>query len=70
VYDYGTGAIWYYIYAATRAEIEALFPKLRILDEEPAWFDEDFRRKIPEFHLGSEPDSFLKLMRAKEQNSN
>lgn len=62
VYDYGTGGVWYYIFARSREEITEMFPKLKILDKEPDWFDERERKITPVFTIGEEPDKFLKRM--------
>ena len=62
VYDYGMGAIWYYIFALSKEEITDAFPELEVLDKEPAWFDDDIKNKIRTYKMGDEPTEFLKRM--------
>jgi hypothetical protein len=62
VYDYGQGAIWYYINASSKDEIANAFPELEILDKEPDWFDKEIKEKIMTYTMGDEPTEFLKRM--------
>ncbi len=62
VYDYGSGAVWQYIKASSKDEIAAKYPKLKVLDCEPDWFDQEFRGRIRKYNIGDVPDEFLSKM--------
>jgi hypothetical protein len=38
-YDYGTGAVWLYLEAASPGEIKACYPDLTVFETPPAWWD-------------------------------
>ncbi len=59
VYDYDSGAIWQYIRASTKDEIAAKYPKLKVFDSEPDWFDQEFRLHIRKYNISDAPDEFL-----------
>jgi hypothetical protein len=46
VHDYGTGGVWLYVLANSRADIDAMFPELRIVDELPEWMPGDLRERL------------------------
>lgn len=62
VYDYGTGAVWYYITASSPDEILKKYPKLEVLEKEPDWFDGAIRNKILHADVNDKPGDFLKRM--------
>lgn len=63
--DYRTGAIWFYISARSAQEIADRFPTVKILDEEPPWFDDAIRSKIRYHDIDDEPTEYLKSMMKK-----
>ena len=46
LYDYSTGGVWGIAHAADEAEIRRYFPQLTIVDERPAWMDDQRLEKI------------------------
>ena len=53
-YDYGQGAVWAYVSAESREQIETLFPELTIVDKKPSWLAESAEERIrsnPYFRL-------------------
>jgi hypothetical protein len=54
VYDYGQGGLWGYVVANSKAEIEASFHEVTVLDQKPDWMSEEERTSI-------EADSFEEL---------
>ncbi|MEJ1390550.1 MAG: hypothetical protein RPU34_06600 [Candidatus Sedimenticola sp. (ex Thyasira tokunagai)] len=63
VYDYGMGAIWRYIWAESPDEIRKKYPELEILEKEPSWFSEDYKKTIRICDLDDSTDPFLQKMR-------
>ena len=39
-YDYGTGGLWYYIYARSKEAIERVFPEMYVFETPPKRFRE------------------------------
>ena len=37
-YDYGTGGVWYYIYAYSKEAIEKVFPEMYVFEKPPKRF--------------------------------
>jgi len=46
LYDYGQGGVWAYVLAPSKGDIRRLFPELTIVDEIPAWMNEEHRRRL------------------------
>ena len=40
-FEYGTGAVWGYVNATSRTDIESMIPEVDVFDEPPAWMTED-----------------------------
>jgi hypothetical protein len=45
-YDYGQGAVWAYIHAASAEAITSATPDLEIIDPRPTWMSDDYAAKI------------------------
>lgn len=59
-YDYGTGALWAYLWAESQTAIETAFSELEVVTELPAWMQGDSELKsydvdgpLPEWITGS-----------------
>jgi hypothetical protein len=52
VYDYRTGGIWILIDAASPSQVERVYPQLRVVEDQPAWIDEQAMEEIrSKFHF-------------------
>lgn len=40
-FEYGTGAVWGYVNASSRTDIESMIPEVDVFDEPPAWMTDD-----------------------------
>jgi hypothetical protein len=49
VYDYGTGGIWGYATAPSADVIKRLLPDLEVVEERPAWMDDETERRARQF---------------------
>ncbi|MFT6581953.1 MAG: hypothetical protein ACJAU6_002394 [Alphaproteobacteria bacterium] len=67
VYDYGMGAIWRYIYARRAEEIADKYPGLEVLEQEPDWISDEFRRDVRVVDINDPPSKFLKVMMVKDE---
>lgn len=63
VYDYGTGGVWTYITAERRDDILRKYPKLQVMENDPAWFTNEDRNGIRTCDIDDDPDEFLVRMR-------
>lgn len=45
-YDYGQGAIWFFVRAQDQAEIASRFPELSVVRDVPDWMTEDELRRL------------------------
>jgi hypothetical protein len=48
VCDYGQGGVWAYVLAPSRAEIVERYPELVVVDEPPAWMNEERHARLME----------------------
>lgn len=46
VYDYGTGGVWGLALACDSSEIKRRFPELKIVENRPAWMDDEQLQNI------------------------
>ena len=62
VFEYGSGGAWQYVHADARDQILAKYPKLTVLDVEPAWFKERILSDGPlrEYDIDDEPDDIMR----------
>ena len=61
-YEYGTGAVWLYIYAHSEHDITEKFPELRISHEKPEWLKGKILRnkeKNMTFDIDEPPSGYL-----------
>ena len=63
VSDYGMGGVWTYIFANSAKDVSDKYPKLKVLDQEPDWFDASMRMCIKAVDINDLPDSFLAKVR-------
>jgi hypothetical protein len=63
-FEYGTGAVWGYINATSRTDIESMIPEVDVFDEPPAWMTEDdldeLRRHIIDVEQNDALDRLLR----------
>lgn len=65
VYDYGAGGIWRYLWARSRAEIEARYPRLTVVESPPPPWVAELERDapFPELDIDDDADGWwLKTM--------
>jgi hypothetical protein len=60
-YDYGQGALWAYVYAASPEQIEAKFRDLEIVSEVPAWLTPEEQRRLSTQDVDS-PTGWLAML--------
>jgi hypothetical protein len=66
-YDYGSGGVWAYLSAESRAQVAEQYPELTIIDEPPAWLTNDEDRPIRErmtVDIDDDANEFLLSLRA------
>jgi hypothetical protein len=62
VYDYGTGGQWGYLFARSKEEIAAKYPKLTIAPDRPRWMSDetyDLITSVNAFDIDDEPPEWL-----------
>jgi len=63
-FEYGTGAVWGYVNATSRTDIESMIPEVDVFDEPPAWMTEDdldeLRRHIIDVEQNDALDRLLR----------
>jgi hypothetical protein len=40
-FEYGTGAVWGYVNATSRTDIESMIPEVDVIDDPPLWMTEE-----------------------------
>ncbi len=62
-YDYGQGARWAYVRAASPAEIQAAVPELTVVPERPGWMTDSFVKKLLDRIVDlDQPTGFIKTL--------
>ncbi len=64
-HDYGQGAVWIYVFANTKGEIENLYPELTITDKAPDWLKDSARKKMDEnltYDIEDQPSGVLEAI--------
>lgn len=66
-FEYGRGAVWGYVNAPTRSDLEATLPELEIVEEPPAWMTErdleTLRGRVVEFDHDQALDRIIRNAR-------
>ena len=63
-FEYGTGAVWGYVAATSRTDIESMIPEVDVFDEPPAWMTEDDLEELRRHTIGvEENDALDRLLR-------
>jgi hypothetical protein len=60
-HDYDTGGLWWWIMAKTADEIRTAYRDVVVLDEPPAWWNDDIDRRVARLTI-SKPDAALALL--------
>ena len=51
-YDYGQGALWWWITAPSAADILRIYRNIEVLDDPPSWWTKDNDQLAPRLQLG------------------
>jgi hypothetical protein len=58
-FEYGTGAVWGYVNATSRTDIESMIPEVDVFDEPPAWMTDDDLDELRRHTIDVEQDDAL-----------
>jgi hypothetical protein len=61
LYDYGQGGVWAVIAAQSKDDILKRFPELVLVEQRPAWLDNEIYRKLVHCDVDA-PTGWLKVL--------
>ena len=62
MYDYGTGGVWVVISADSADAITERYPELQVIEERPAWLNQDEYPRLERHDIDELPTGFLRVL--------